>query len=296
MNIDHIEAFIYVVHFKNIHKAADALFLSQPTVTARIKSLERELDTELFERKGKRIFLTEKGRDFLPFAEQIIRTLQQGKTQLKKNINKNDVTIGANVITSQYFIPFALPLWKKENPHLRFKVFSAPNEILQEKLLQRKVDIAFIQNVEHTSLQRYEAFDNSIRLVVYPGHPFHIQKKPSIEQLAVESLVFFECGAFDWNRVKKIFEVSELEPKVEYQVNNLEVAKSLIISGNSIGFLPYLCIEKELKDGTLIEVDISHLVDIKQEIYLALINNNEFNPILLNNIRQTIEDYKKIYK
>ncbi|SCX52632.1 LysR family transcriptional regulator [Lysinibacillus fusiformis] len=48
MNIDHIEAFLYVVHYKSTHKAASALFLSQPTVTARIKSLERELGVELF--------------------------------------------------------------------------------------------------------------------------------------------------------------------------------------------------------------------------------------------------------
>ncbi len=74
MNIDHIEAFMYVVHYKSTHKAADALFLSKPTVTARIKILDRELETELFERRGRSIVITEKGRGFVPFAEQIIRT------------------------------------------------------------------------------------------------------------------------------------------------------------------------------------------------------------------------------
>ena len=116
MNIDHIEAFMYVVHFNSIHKAADALFLSQPTVTARIKTLERELDSELFERQGRGIILTEKGKEFIPFADQIIRTFQQGKKQLKKGSNQEEITIGANAITSQYFLPFAIPLWKKANP------------------------------------------------------------------------------------------------------------------------------------------------------------------------------------
>ena len=74
MNIDHLEAFMYVVHLKSIHKAANALFLSQPTVTARIKTLERELSTELFTREGRGLILTEQGRAFIPFAEQIIQT------------------------------------------------------------------------------------------------------------------------------------------------------------------------------------------------------------------------------
>lgn len=64
MNIDHIEAFLYVVHYKSIHKAANALFLSQPTVTARIKSLERELNVELFHRDGRSVILSDKGKDF----------------------------------------------------------------------------------------------------------------------------------------------------------------------------------------------------------------------------------------
>ena len=64
MNIDHIEAFLYVVHYKSIHKAANALFLSQPTVTARIKSLERELGVELFYRDGRSVSVSEKGKIF----------------------------------------------------------------------------------------------------------------------------------------------------------------------------------------------------------------------------------------
>ena len=79
MNIDHIESFMYVVHFSSVHKAAKALFLSQPTVTARIKTLERELDIELFERQGRGIVLTEKGKEFVPFAEQIIHTFNKGR-------------------------------------------------------------------------------------------------------------------------------------------------------------------------------------------------------------------------
>src|SRR4051794_36381285 len=101
MNIDHLEAFIYVVHLGSIHKAAEGLYLSQPTVTARIKTLERDLGIELFLRKGRSLTLTEEGKIFVPYAEQIINTYHQGKKLFKKDHKQEEVVIGANTITSQ---------------------------------------------------------------------------------------------------------------------------------------------------------------------------------------------------
>lgn len=294
MNIDHIEAFMYVVHFSSFHKAADALFLSQPTVTARIKTLERELDTELFERKGRGIVLTEKGKAFVPYAEQIIRTFQQGKKQLKNAKGKEEIVIGANIISSQYFIPFAMPLWKKNNPDLRFKFISAPNEVLLDKLLQKQIDIALMKEVTHSRLQTYALLDNSVRLVVYPGHPFQFQKEITAQQLSREPMVFFECGAFDWNQVHKIFEVSQLEPNIDFQVDHLEVAKSVILSKDVIGFLPYLCIKKELEQGTLIEVDASHLIKIKQHIFATYLNYGMDVPFIFKDILFSAQEFEKV--
>lgn len=74
MNIENIEAFVYVNHYGSFNKAAEVLFLSQPSVTARIQTLERELDCKLFDRLGKQIALTEKGKQFLPYAQQIMQT------------------------------------------------------------------------------------------------------------------------------------------------------------------------------------------------------------------------------
>jgi LysR family transcriptional regulator, low CO2-responsive transcriptional regulator len=293
MNIDHLEAFMYVVHLESIHKAAEALYLSQPTVTARIKTLERDLDIELFLRKGRSVTLTEEGKSFIPYAEQIIRTYQQGKKRLKKENNQEEIVVGANTITSQYFIPFALPFLKKANPHLRFKFISAPNDILLDKLLQKQVDIAFMKDVSHRGIQNHELLDNSVRLVVYPGHPFQLQKNLTVHQLAAEPMVFFECGAFDWNRVHKLFEVENIEPHIEFLVDHLEVAKSVILSGNGIGFLPYLCIKQELDRGELIEIDVSHIIKINQHIFATHLNNGFENSTLWNDILLSVKGFEK---
>jgi LysR family transcriptional regulator, low CO2-responsive transcriptional regulator len=296
VNIDNIEAFIYVVHFNSIHKAADILFLSQPTVTARIKTLERELEVELFIRQGRGLILTDKGKEFLPFAEQMIRTFQQAKKQLNKGSSYEEITIGANIITSQYFIPFALPLWKKAYPNLQFKFITASNDTLMEKLLQKQVDFVFMKEIEHNRLEKHELLDNSVRLVAYPGHSFQFEKIVSLQQVAIEPLIFFECGAFDWNRVRKIFEVSQLEPNIVFQADHLEVAKSLILSGDGIGFLPYLCVKKELEQGILIEVDVANFKNMKQSIFLVHGNDKVAPPILFDEIFQSARVFEERQK
>lgn len=296
MNIDHLEAFMYVVQLKSIHKAANALFLSQPTVTARIKTLERELNTELFLRHGRGITLTEQGRAFIPYAEQIIQTYKEGKKIMKERDEQEEISIGANVITSQYFIPFALPIWKKENPDFRFKFVSGTNDMLLEKLLQKQIDIAFIRDLSHENLQRREVLDNSVKLVVYPGHPLLQEKEITAKRLAEEAMVFFECGAFDWNRVHKLFEVEKVEPKIEFQVDHLEVAKSIIKSQCAIGFLPYLCIKNELSKGELMEIDVSHLIQIKQHVFLVYIKQERVLNQIWDVIEYSLTAFKEIDK
>ncbi len=85
MNIEHIESFLYVVKYKSIHKAANALYLTQPTVSARIKSLEETLGTTLFHRESRSLTLTESGKEFIPFATNIVESFYESKKYLNRN-------------------------------------------------------------------------------------------------------------------------------------------------------------------------------------------------------------------
>ncbi|MGE7623774.1 LysR family transcriptional regulator [Viridibacillus sp. NPDC096237] len=290
MNIDHLEAFMYVVHLQSFHKASKALFLSQPTVTARIKTLERELNTELFERQGRGVILTQKGKDFIPYAQQIIQTFNDGKQQMKHRKSEDEIVIGANIITSQYFIPFALSFWKTQNPERRFKFVSATNDVLLEKLLNKQIDMAFMKQLTSEGIQQDSMLDNSVRLIVSPGHPLLDEQMITATVLADEPMVFFECGAFDWNLVYKLFEVEQVEPRIEFKVDHLEVAKSLIKNKHCIGFLPYLCVKDELARGELVEIDTSHLLLIKQHVYLTYFQS-EVVELLRKDINSSIHAF-----
>ncbi|MDQ0877082.1 DNA-binding transcriptional LysR family regulator [Paenibacillus sp. V4I3] len=165
MNIENIEAFVYVIHFNSFNKAADALFLSQPSVTARIQSLERKLNTLQFDREGRNFTLTEKGKQFLPYAQQILQTYKKGKQQHQNlNTTPNELRIGCTVSVSNYVIPDILPIIKKKYRNLQIKLTTAPTETILEKLLNKELDIGFVRNVTHLHVDCAGFYEDPIRL------------------------------------------------------------------------------------------------------------------------------------
>lgn len=277
MNIENIEAFVYVNHYGSFNKAAEVLFLSQPSVTARIQTLERELDCKLFDRLGKQILLTQKGKQFLPYAQQVLQTIQKGKLHLQnRGPRRNELRIGSTVSVSNYLIPDLLPRLSQRFPELTFKLTTAPSDDLVHKLLEREIDLAFVRKLAHPSVQSYSFYEDPIRLYVYEGHPFAATGQASIQDIRHQTLVFFECGSLDWLRLHRVFENLEHPPHIAFHADNSETAKKLVLQKAGICFLPGLCAKEEVRKGDLIPIEIEETKGISlQTNLIALTGENE---------------------
>ncbi|KUF32697.1 MULTISPECIES: LysR family transcriptional regulator [Lysinibacillus] len=294
MNIDHIEAFLYVVHYKSTHKAANALFLSQPTVTARIKSLERELGVELFYRDGRSVSVSEKGKDFIPFATQIVQTFQQGKKQLEETQETDEVCIGANGVTAQYFLAYALPKWKEQFPYLRFQLITGSTTMILEKLQSHQIHLGLIQYVHRDGISNELLLNNAVKLVKHRDHLLQQRERMQAKELAQQKMVFFECGAFDWNYVHKMFEIEGVTANIEVRTDHLEVAKEFIRTKNYISFLPHLCVKKELESGEFVEIDVKHLLDMNQHIFLTYKDKEVLTTAFWQTICETAKQFESM--
>ncbi|AIQ39855.1 LysR family transcriptional regulator [Paenibacillus sp. FSL R7-0297] len=284
MNIENIEAFVYINHYGSFNKAADVLYISQPTVTARIQSLERELDCRVFDRLGKQINLTDKGRQFLPYAQQILQVYQNGKHQIQsKGQIPDELRIGSTVSVSNYLMPQLLLHLKRKYPQVHFKLTTSSTDSLIEKLKAKEIDLAFIRKVVNPAIQSFPFCEDPISLYVYAGHPLARQGRASIQEIREETLVFFECGSLDWMRLHRVFESMEQPPDIVYQVDNLETAKKLVLRQAGICFLPALSVQEEVEAGTLIRVDVAETEGISLRTSLISLNgeNAEFIESLL---------------
>ncbi|WP_312108130.1 LysR family transcriptional regulator [Brevibacillus reuszeri] len=263
MNIENLEAFVYVVHFNSFNKAADALFLSQPSISARIQTLERELDVKLFLREGKSFSLTEKGKQFLPYAQQILQSFRKGKQQLRRELTTlHELRIGCTASVSAYIMPELLPLLKQMNPELQIKLLTAPSETIVEKVLQKEIDLGLVRNISHPLIDSVLFYEDPIRLYVHQNHSFTNHHPSTLEEIGGEKLVFFECGSLDWMKLHSLFETLQRPPVIDLNIDNHEAAKKCIAKGMGIGFLPDLCARREVGDNLLFPIDIPGLASI----------------------------------
>lgn len=270
MNIENVEAFVYVIHYGSFNKAADALFLSQPSVSARIQTLERELDCRLFDRVGKQVQLTEEGKRFQPYAQQLLQTLQKGRQQVhQKKKHPDELRIGCTVSVANYALPQLLPPVKRKYPHIRFKLQTGTTDDLVQRLLHKEIDLAFVRSVHHPNLKSIKLIEDPIRLHVYEGHPFLGERDLPIGAIAGEPLVFFECGALDWLRVHRIFETLGQPPKLEIQTDNSETAKKLVMQRTGIAFLPGLSTRAEVAAGKLFPIDFPETEGISLQTHVV---------------------------
>lgn len=256
MNIENIEAFVLVNHFGGINKASKALFLSQPSVTARIQTLERELDTKLFDRVGRQLVITEQAKEFLPYAEQIIQYYKTGKKQLKVKELSDQLIIGCTELVSNYLIPKVIPAFTKEHPDVQLKLVTGSSDAIQNKVLNREVDIGFVRNSSHPLITSEKVLESPINLFVQPEHPFASFDSINIEALAQEPIIFFECGSLDWSMIRNLFQNLSVKPIIQYEVDNMEAAKGLMVSGTGIGFLPEISVRNELARQELVHVNL----------------------------------------
>ena len=263
MNIENIEAFVYVNHYGSFNKAADVLYLSQPSVTARIQTLERELNIKLFNRQGKQVTLTEKGKQFLPYAQQIINIFESGKEHIQdKGLAKQELRIGCTVSVANYVMPYILPLLNDYWPTLTYRIITASSAALIEKLLAHEIDFAFVRHIVHPLIVSQKLYVDPITLYVYPDHPFATKKVISIEEASKEHYIFFECGALDWQRIHRIFNQNNYHLQIKYDVDNAETAKKLVANGAGIAFLPSLCAKELVEQHKLVPVHVEDIDNV----------------------------------
>lgn len=291
VSIDNIEAFVFVNHFGSVNKAAKALFLSQPTVTARIQSLERELDVQLFDRVGKRLIMTEEAKEFLPYAESIIQSYKHGKNRLQEKVATDQLVIACTGLVSNYLIPQILPKFKRKHPTLQIKLLTATSEAIENKVKSREVDFGFVRSSSSQSVHSEKVFESPIRLFATTNHPFFEVQPIDVEDLAKEPIIFYECGSLDWTTIKNLFKHLHHMPNIAYEVDSLEAAKQLILHDAGAGFLPEISVRKEVASGALQIIDIPAVQNVS--LKTQMIHYQEEKPNYFDEIFQLAQDEGK---
>ncbi|WP_458413520.1 LysR family transcriptional regulator [Schinkia sp. CFF1] len=281
MNIDHIEAFVYVFLLGSINRASEALYLTQPSVSSRIQTLERELNTKLFNREGKQLTLSDKGKQFLPYAQKILQTYQEAKIHLQKNtIVHTELNVACAPSVAAHLVPAMLVQFREEFPDVSVKILTGHSNDVLEKVLNKEVEFGIARTVTHPNIEPVSFLADPIELFVNPGHSLIDKEIVTLQDVHSEPLIFFEHGSIDWLMIYGLFKSKHLNPNIILEVDSMETAKQMVLSGIGISFLPESCALEELKQQKLYKIKIADKPPLTRDIELIFLKGAERSPFL----------------
>lgn len=277
MELGQIEAFVQVSAHRSFSKAAEVLYLTQPSVTARIQTLERELGEDLFERTGRSVRLTDAGHTFLQYAERALKDVQEGKDALEalRNAEVGNLRIGSAVTISTYVLPKILKSFRSHYPGVDVSVRTGRSEQVLAMLLEDEVQVGLVRALVHPEIEAIHLYDDEVILVTDHNHPFSQSRTARIEEVSRQPLIFFDKGSSYYGLIHGIFRDAGLVPIHAMQLDSMEATKKMVEEGLGIAILPRVSVERELKLGILVEIEITGAPRFKRQIALIYRRNRK---------------------
>jgi DNA-binding transcriptional LysR family regulator len=266
---------------KNFTKAAKLLYLSQPSLSKQIKTLEKNLDILLINRENNKISLTENGKVFLQYSERILSLCEESCRALidLKNGERGNLTVGASQTIGTYLLPRVLALFAQNYPQIDLKVQVNSTRIIAKNVINREIDLAVVGGEIPEDLKKnltVEDFvEDEFSLIVPKSHPFSVKKKITKEDLYHLNFITLNSNSTIRKFIDNILTQNHIETKqlrIIMQLNSIEGIKTAVSLGLGAAFVSSSAIEKEIELKT---IQILKIENIRITRTLSIISNPE---------------------
>jgi DNA-binding transcriptional LysR family regulator len=266
---------------KSFTKAAEILFLSQPSLSKQIKTLESRLNISLINRNNNNVSLTQAGKLFLQYSERILSLCEESCRALNdlKSGDRGNLTVGASQTIGTYLMPRVLALFAQNHPQINIKVHVDSTRKIAKRILEGDIDIAIVGGNIPQELEKnlkIESFvDDELILIIPKSHPFALKKKNKINKDDLYHLNFITLNSNSTIRklIDNILIQNNIPTKqfnIIMQLNSIEAIKTAVSLGLGAAFVSSSAIEKEIELKT---IEIITIEDIKITRILSIISN-----------------------
>lgn len=246
MEFRQLESFCAVVRYQSFTKAAEKLYISQPTISTHIRMLEQEFNSRLIIRTTKNIEITPHGKELFACAQKIF-TLKNDLIQKWSEENKKIIRIGASTIPADYILPEVLPLFCQKYPDIQLHIHQNDSGNILQSILNGKFTIGMVgMKFFEKELDFVPFFHDEIVLITPKQEKFlHFAQKAFnqddlISLLKKETIILREQGSGSKKRLESYFEqinLSEKSLNIIARLNDQESIKKLVASGLGISFI-----------------------------------------------------------
>jgi len=243
---------------RSFSKAADTLHLTQPGVSMHIKELETNAGLPLFERIGRKLYVTEAGQELLTRAREILRALKDAEDTLDglKGLRRGRINL-AVVSTAKYFVPQLLARFGKDFPELEIRLAVNNRTSVIDQLVANEVDLAIMGRSPQSLDTVVEPFaQNPHVIIAAPDHPLTSQRRIPVETVAKETFIVREPGSGTRLAMQQFFEELRVKYTVGMEMASNETIKQAVMAGMGVSFISRHTIQLELQTGRLVVLDV----------------------------------------
>ena len=265
MNMKQLEAFVQVAEGGSFSKAAKELFLTQPTISSHISSLERELNARLFVRNTKEVSLSEDGIKLYKYAKQMLDLQREIEVTfgMDEEGESHAVTIAASTIPAQYLLPEVLTRFSERYPQEQIRIQETDSSKVVMQIVDHRVDIGFTGTVLEKKHCKYIPFYKDELVIITPNTPKYQElaqgNKEDISWIKKEHVIMREEGS----GTRKEAELQLKGAGVKFagldiiaSIENQETIKKSVRQGMGISILSKLATADEVANGEILAFPI----------------------------------------
>ncbi len=259
LNLNQLRVFYYAAKNLSFTAAAGDLYITQPAVTAQIKSFEEFCSLKLFKKRGRRIYLTDEGKSLYAYAAKIFKTEKEIEHVIDdmRELKRGILSLGTTKAYARYFMPLMITTFHKNYPNIKIQLNEGSSLDMIHSLLDFKIEVAVIARAEDNSEVNFLPFSREEMAVILSlDHPLAQKKTVTFRDLATVPFIMKEKGSGTRKLVEELFEAEQCAPDVLMETSNTEFIKQLVQRGEGISFVVKEAVAVELKEKKLASVPL----------------------------------------
>lgn len=279
----------------NLTRTANQLYMAQPAVTVAIQELEQYYGVNLFDRLGKRLYLTEAGKQFREYVVRILGLFDDMEEGMKSWGSRGVLRVGSSITIGSQFMPGYVEEYAKTHPNIDTQVLIGPSDRIEKKILNNELDIALVESPVHESHLIAEQYMEDYLVIIAPGNskerdlynsfcedqretqrqeasakqqerPDEIQdespkeiQEMTVEEFASQRLLLREPGSGTRESIEKVLEPFSIQLKTSWEATSTTALVNAVISGLGISIVPRRMVEAPLRSGQIREIHVQGL-------------------------------------
>jgi LysR family hydrogen peroxide-inducible transcriptional activator len=246
MNLRALQYFVKLADLKHFSKAAEACFVSQPTLSTQIKKLEDELGVQLVERSPKNIMLTPAGEDVAERARLVLHDIEQIRVIARRSGNPADgvFRLGLFPTLAPYFLPHVVPSIRKRYPNLRLQLAEEKTEDILRMLRQGELDAALLAlPIADDGLEMEILFEEPFVLALPGEHPLAGHPDVTLDDLKDVELLLLEEGHCLREHALEVCAMAGAQERVDFHATSMETLRQMVAANVGVTLMPILAVK-----------------------------------------------------